>query len=252
MTFRLSAYARMEWLTILAVGLLLTIAALIAQWWILAGIFLLVTLLLLGFFRDPHRTVPTQRGVVVAPADGRVVSVYELDHYEPFDGPAQCVRIFIGLTQVHVARSPCHGNVRSFVHKPGKHANAANPQSMEDNESVQAVLEHPIRQYPVASVRLIAGLLARTIACPLEVDQTVQRGQRIGMIKLGSAAELYLPLTVKPQISIREGQHVKAGQTVIASISALDQSTSRNDEDPTPPEPDQIEKNAANSPPPNR
>ena len=225
MTLRLSHFARQEWITIAIVGVLLLTAMLLMQWYILATLTVLTTLALLAFFRDPAREVPKQRGVVVSPVDGKITSVHEVDYHEPFDGPAVCVRVFISLLNPHVARSPCHGNVVAIDHKSGRHRSAMNPESLEDNEALHYVLHHPIRQYPMASVRLIAGLVARTIVCPIEIGQTLQRGEKIGIIKLGSAAELYLPVALRPTITLQTGQPVKAGETVIASISAKDGKT---------------------------
>ena len=153
----LSAYAIKEWLTILIVGLLLAVAMMLMQWWIAACLIVVATFAVALFFRDPKRETPTQRGVVVSPVDGKITSVHDIEHFEPFGGPAVCVRIFISLLDPHIARSPCHGNIVSLVHTPGKHMNAMNPQSLEDNEALFYALEHPIRQYPVAAVRLGLG-----------------------------------------------------------------------------------------------
>ena len=222
----LSRDARNEWLTLLAIGALLTAAALFVKLWWLAVIIALLTAALVAFFRDPYREVPTQRNVVVAPADGRVSSVHEIEHYEPFDGPAVCVRIFLSVFSVHITRSPCHGEVTQITHTPGKHTNALNPESAEDNESNLIVLVHPIRRHPVAAVRQVAGLLARTIVCRLHEGQVVQRGERIGIIKLGSTTELYLPADLKPEVTVKQGQKVAAGSSVLAHI------TGRGDNEP--------------------
>lgn len=202
------------------------------HWWIIASLTAVATVATVLFFRDPFREIPTQRGIVVSPVDGKIISVHEVEHHEPFNGPAMCVRIFISLLDPHVVRSPCHGNVTAYAHRDGKHRNAMNPDSLEDNESVHFALQHPIREYPIASVRLIAGMVARTIVCPIEVGQTIQRGSKIGIIKLGSAAEVYIPMVLRPTISYQNGQRVKAGQTPLAQIAAHDP-TSLLDEEPT-------------------
>jgi phosphatidylserine decarboxylase len=214
----LSNYGKNEWRAILGIGLLLAAsAALLQLWWLLAGVVVL-TVALLSFFRDPDRPMPTQRNVAVAPADGKVTSVHEIEHFEPFNGPATCVRIFLSVFNVHVNRCPCHGQVQSITYTPGKHGNALNPESPEDNENNLIVLVHPIRGHPVAAVRQIAGMLARTIACGVEEGQTLQRSQRIGMIKLGSTTDLYLPASMAPQVQVRPGQKVKGGLTVLAHV----------------------------------
>ncbi len=218
----LSPYAKNEWLTITAIGLLLTVSSVIVGWWWLAWLILPVTAALLAFFRDPNRKTPSQRGAMIAPADGRVSSIHEVEHFEPFDGPATCVRIFLSVLDVHINRSPCHGHVTSVAHKPGDHKNALNPTSAETNESNLIVLVHPIRRHPLAAVRQVAGLLARTIACGVHEGDVVQRGQRIGMIKLGSTTELYLPADLDPNVAVQQGQAVYAGLTVLATVTSKD------------------------------
>lgn len=218
----LSPYARNEWLTILVIAALLSIVAVVLGYWPLMFLLMGAALVLVLFFRDPNRITPTQRGIMVAPADGVVSSVHELDHFEPLGGPATCVRIFLSVFDVHINRSPCHGRAVSITHKPGQHLNAMNPDSAEVNESNLIVLEHPIRGYPLAAVRQVAGLFARTIYCALEEDTTVQRGQRIGIIKLGSTTELYIPKTISPQVVVSKGQKVKAGVTILVNVSPID------------------------------
>ncbi|MEX0744141.1 MAG: phosphatidylserine decarboxylase [Phycisphaeraceae bacterium] len=215
----LSGFARNEWLTIIAVGMMLAIATLVMGLWWLAVLVLLAAAALVAFFRDPHRRVPTQRGAVVAPADGRVSSVHRVERFEPFDGPAMCIRIFLSVLDVHVNRSPCHGEVLSIAHKPGQHLNALNPESAEVNESNLVVLVHPIRRQPIAAVRQVAGLLARTIVCRAREGQVLQRGERIGIIKLGSTTELYLPEALAPELSVEQGQYVYGGLTVVAVMT---------------------------------
>lgn len=218
----LSGYSRKEWGTIIVVGVLIAVAMIVVGFWYVGILVLMLTAALVSFFRDPERRIPTQRGVVVAPADGRVSSIHEVEHFEPFDGPATCVRIFLSVFNVHVNRSPCHGEVVLVEHKDGQHLNALNPDSAEANESNLIVLVHPIRRYPIAAVRQVAGLIARTIKTDLYVGKVVQRGQRIGIINLGSTTELYLPADLKPQVAVEVGQKVLGGITVLASLSSKD------------------------------
>ena len=214
----LSAYGKAEWLTISAVSVLLAISvALLGIWWLLIPI-ALVTGVLLSFFRDPSRRMPSQRGVVLAPADGRVSSIHHLEHYEPLGCPAVCIRIFLSLFNVHINRSPCHGLVESITHRDGDHRTALNADSHETNESNLIVLLHPARQQPIAAVRQVTGILARTIVCGVRVGQIVQRGQRIGMIKLGSTTELYLPEEATEQVVVLVGEKVKGGLSVVAHM----------------------------------
>lgn len=216
----LSGYGKREWLTILIIGAMLTATGLFVQWFWLAGLAATATFALLTFFRDPHRRIPTDRGVVVSPADGRVSSIHHVDHFEPFGGPALCVRIFLSVLNVHVNRAPCHSLVQSITHKPGQHLNALNPDSAQANESNMIVLLHPTHRYPIAAVNQVAGLIARTIVCGVKKEHILQRGQRIGMIKFGSTTELYLPDTLSPQVTVKQGQKVYGGSTILGRINA--------------------------------
>lgn len=225
----LSGYAKREWTTILVIGAMLGTALLLNGWWVPAVLVLLVAAAGALFFRDPHRRTPSQRGVVVAPADGRISSVHDVEHFGPFDEPAVCVRIFMSVLDVHINRSPCHGIITRITHKPGDHMNTLNPRSAEVNESNLLILAHPIRRTPVAAVRQIAGLLARTIHCAAKEQQILQRGQRFGMIKLGSTTEVYLPRSLEPEVTVTQGQHVAAGVTVVARVR-----TPTQDDSPPP------------------
>lgn len=214
----ISVYGKNEALTILAVAALLIVATCLVGWWWLAILIVLAAAALLSFFRDPERRVPTQRNIVVAPADGVVSSIHELDDFPPFGQPATCIRIFLSVLDVHVNRSPCHGQISVIEHKPGDHLNALNPDSAEANESNLIVLLHPIRRHPVAAVRQVAGLLARTIHCGVQEGDILQRGQRIGMIKLGSTTEVYLPADLQPRVVVQTGQKVKGALTILAHV----------------------------------
>lgn len=221
--FRLSRYARAEWLTILAVGGVLAVAVLwmsLSLWMLLvAGLILLVTLGLVLFFRDPERPVPTQKNIALAPADGTVSSIHEVEHFPPFEGPATCVRIFLSVLDVHVNRCPMHGMVHAITRTPGQYLNAVNPKSAEVNESVLIEFVHPVKRHPVSAVRQVAGMLARTIHCAAQEGRTYQRGERIGIIKLGSTTELYLPHTLAPEVIVTQGQKVRGGLSVLANVT---------------------------------
>ncbi len=215
----LSSYGKREWMSAFVIGLVAVVASLAMGWWPLAIVALLAVFAVACFFRDPTRQTPSQRGAVVSPADGRVSSVHRVEHFEPFDGPATCVRVFMSLLDVHVNRSPCHGLVESIRHKDGKHINALNPESAEVNESNLVVLTHPAHGHPVAAVRQVAGVLARKIVCGVTEEQIVQRGQRIGLIKFGSTTELYLPDQLQPQVVVKQGQRVQGGVTILAHVA---------------------------------
>lgn len=217
----ISRYARREALVIVAMaGMLAVAVSVIRLWWALP-IIAFVAVALLAFFRDPHRRVPLQRGIMVSPADGRVSSIHEVDPFPPFNEPATCVRIFLSVFNVHINRAPAHARVTSIEFKAGAKLNALSPKAAEANESNLIVFEHPARKTPVAAVKQIAGMLARTVTCGVKAGEIVQRGQRIGMIKLGSTTELYVPRSLQPQVLVEKGQKVYAGTTVLVKIVSL-------------------------------
>jgi len=217
----LSPLAKKECVTIAAVSGMLTVTGVWVGWWWLVGLAIVGGAAGLAFFRDPERSIPNQRNVMVSPADGRVSSVHEIDPYEPLGGPAVCVRIFLSVLDVHINRSPCHSVVASVTHKPGRHRNALNPESAEDNESTLMVLHHPIRRYPMAAVRQVAGLLARTVVCGVKEGEILQRGQRYGLIKLGSTTELYVPKALNPVVRVKRGEYVYGGMTILTEVNPL-------------------------------
>jgi len=241
----LCRYAKNEWLTIIVIGAMFAMTLAIVGWWWPCALAVVATVALLLFFRDPNRDTPSQRGLMVSPADGRVSSIHQVKHFEPFGEPAACVRIFMSVFVVHVNRSPCHGQVKSVTHKPGQFRNALNPDSAEVNTNNLIVLEHPSRHEPVAAVRQVAGLLARTIACAVRPGQILQRGQRLGIIKLGSTVELYIPRSTKPQILVQHGQKVLAGVTALASVIPSEVDTPP----PSPPPAPAAPRTAASTPP---
>lgn len=215
----LTPYGKREWSLILLLSAILFAGAIFMQWWVFSGIIVVACLCLLSFFRDPHRSIPSKRGVMVSPADGRVSSIHEVEFYEPLGEPATCVRIFLSVLNVHVNRSPCHAAVHSITHKPGQFMNALNPASADVNESTTIVLNHPIKKHHIAAVRQVSGAIARRIVTACKVGQILQRGERMGMIKFGSTTELYVPRSALPQVRVRLGEKVTGGQTILMQVS---------------------------------
>ncbi|MCH2115548.1 MAG: phosphatidylserine decarboxylase [Pirellulales bacterium] len=179
----------------------------------------LVPAVLLGlvayFFRDPARVVPQDVNAIVAPADGTIAEVTEVDHYDFFDGPAIRIGIFLSIFNVHVNRAPRQARVVDMHYKPGEFLNAMNPESALRNEFMWIGLEEIKDPRHKLAVRAISGLIARRIVCVLKLGQTVQRGEKFGMIKLGSRTELILP---KHAVAVQAfvGQKIKAGSSILA------------------------------------
>ena len=213
----LSRYARHECFAICAMAVILAISC------VLFGVAWLMVLPLaagtaaLLFYRDPKRTPPKDRNVAVSPADGQISSIHEVAYFDPFGGPAVCVRIFLSIFDVHVNYCPAHAVVHAISHKPGDHVSVLNPRSAEVNESITVVFNHPTHKMPILAVRQIAGLLARTVFCALHEGQIVQRGSKLGIMKLGSTAELYLPVALD-QVLVRQGQRVVGAITPLAIL----------------------------------
>jgi phosphatidylserine decarboxylase len=181
-----------------------------------------VPLVLLGlvvyFFRDPHREIPQDVDSIVSPADGVVAEVTDLDHYDFLDGPAVRIGIFLSIFNVHINRAPREARVVAMHYKPGEFLNALNPESAIRNEFMWIGFEDAQRPGVRMAVRQISGLLARRIVCALKPGQVVRRGDKFGMIKLGSRTELILPRE-SVRIEAAVGQVVKAGSTVLARFN---------------------------------
>lgn len=158
------------------------------------------------FYRDPERTLPEGADVIVSPADGKIVEIANATH--SFTGEAVKVGIFMNAFSVHVNRVPCDGTVDFLEYVPGKKMVAFAPKASEVNERHYVGL---LTSYgPVLMVQ-IAGLLARRIVCRVRKGDTLLRGERYGMIKLGSRVDIYLPAGVK--LSVNMGDKVYAGKS---------------------------------------
>jgi phosphatidylserine decarboxylase len=185
----------------------------------LSLIVLPVLIWLFAFFRDPERTVPAEQHSMVSPADGKVSDIIEVAHDELLGGPAVRIGIFLSVFNVHVNRSPCDGRVLTVNYKKGKFINAMrHGEASDETESNTVVLAEPKGDKPIAVVKQIVGLIARRIICTVSTGDTVERGQRIGMIKFGSRTELSIPKWMEPQIKVQVGQTVRGAMDVIAVL----------------------------------
>jgi phosphatidylserine decarboxylase len=206
--------------------------------WKFIGIFALVTVLLfiftppLGwvglvltvwcayFFRDPWRVTPQRAGLMVSPADGRVLSVAPAVPPAELDmGAAAMTRIgiFLNVFDVHVNRIPIGGRVTKLSYRKGKFVNASLDKASEDNERM-AIRIAPADDAGDVAVVQIAGLIARRIVCDLREREDVIAGQRFGIIRFGSRTDIYLPAGWIPLVIA--GQRVIGGETVIADRRA--------------------------------
>ena len=180
---------------------------------------LIVWLFIVYFFRDPHREPANEPGDIVSPADGTVAAISEYEHHPFIGGPAVKIGIFLSIFNVHVNRFPMTGRVVGLAYKRGKYLNALKPESALENEQLHVKLEttDPADGPPRRMViHLIAGLIARRIVCILKPGDAMHRGDRIGMIKLGSRTELVMPKEPGLKVLVRVGEKVHGGSTVIA------------------------------------
>jgi len=173
-----------------------------------------VTLFICYFFRDPERVIPRKEGVVVSPADGRVVSVLQTVNERFFKGPCLKISIFMSVFNVHVNRIPCKGEVTNIVYHPGKFFSANLDKASEQNEHNAVFLK--TEEGIHLSLVQIAGLIARRIICKVQVGDQVNRGERFGMICFGSRLDVYLPQHVEPAVTI--GDRVQAGTSVLGVL----------------------------------
>ncbi len=172
--------------------------------------------LVVYFFRDPPRRVPQEPGLMVSPADGKVVEITRLEHDEFIGGPAVRIGLFLSVLNVHLNRAPTACRVIALKYSPGEFLSALKPESALRNENTWIGLEEAAPPYRPFVVRQISGTLARRIVCDLRPGEVVARGAKIGMIKLGSRTELILPDVDTLQIEAKIGDRVKAGRSVLA------------------------------------
>lgn len=171
-------------------------------------LFVLAALFSLYFFRDGKRLIPSTPDIV-SPGDGRVLEVSDVDG-EGY-GRGRVVRIFLSVFDGHVQRAPVAGKVTQTHYRPGSFLDARHPRAPFENESNSIDIASV---YGRVVVRQIAGLIARRILCWVRPDDTVELGERIGLIRFGSQVDLYLPKEMN--IVVKEGQRVRAGETVVA------------------------------------
>ncbi len=167
------------------------------------------------FFRDPPRVTPVEPGLVVSPADGRVLEIESAPPPPELDmgaAPRTRISIFMNVFDVHVNRIPADGTITGLSYRPGRFINAALDKASEDNER-QSVRLSTAEGKDIAVVQ-IAGLIARRIVCTLKPGQQVRAGERYGMIRFGSRLDVYLDEGMVPLVGA--GMRAIAGETVIA------------------------------------
>ena len=166
------------------------------------------------FFRDPERISINDENYLTSPADGEVLMVHEVDGPKELgleDKKFTKISIFMNVFDCHVNRTPCEGKISEILYKPGKFLNASLDKASEDNErNYYKILNNHGEEIIVVQ---IAGLIARRIVCESSKDQNLQQGERIGMIRFGSRADVYFE---NYETLVKVGQKTIAGETLLA------------------------------------
>jgi phosphatidylserine decarboxylase len=199
------------------------LAVIVAAWLLtvlvapLLSIFFALALLFTGFFfRDPERVVPGGENVAVAPADGLVTTVDEVEEAEFLKARVRRIGIFLSVLDVHVNRAPLAGEVLHSEPKPGRFLDARSPEASLLNVSRSWVFSGPAG---TVMVRQITGAIARRICAWAVVGDKLSRGERFGMIRFGSRTELFLPLDA--EILVSPGDRVRGGETPVARLNRI-------------------------------
>ncbi|MEW6050079.1 MAG: phosphatidylserine decarboxylase family protein [Candidatus Zixiibacteriota bacterium] len=203
-------------------GLLLTVSTvwlatrIDSRWLFVMGVmFALLTLFVTYFFRDPERAVAATPGILVSPADGKVIGIDTLASHTFFDGAVTKISIFLSVFDVHVNRIPITGKVEYVEYHPGKFFAAFEDKASELNERTEIGMTAITGQKVL--IKQIAGLIARRIVCRVKAGDECKAGDRFGLIRFGSRTELFVP--ADSDIRIRIGEHVAGGRTVIGYLN---------------------------------
>ncbi|HEY4953864.1 MAG TPA: phosphatidylserine decarboxylase family protein [Gemmatimonadaceae bacterium] len=181
--------------------------------WLLAVVITIIALWVAYFFRDPERTGERGAGLVVAPADGRLIMMTEVDEPAFVQGRAIRLSIFMNVFSVHVNRYPVDGTVRYVQYNKGKFINAAAEKSSLENEQMSVGIESG--KYRIL-VRQIAGLIARRIVTYSKVGENVRQGDRMGIIRFGSRVDVFVPTDAR--LLAKTGDLTTAGTTILAAL----------------------------------
>jgi phosphatidylserine decarboxylase len=178
---------------------------------VVGGGFLALTSFVVYFFRDPERSIPTSPGLLLAPADGKIVAVSPLEN-DSVQPSGTLVSIFLSVFDVHINRAPLSGTVVDVCYQPGKFLPAFRADASDLNEQNIVTLQAGETR---VVVKQIAGILARRIVCRVKAGDKLSLGERFGLIRFGSRVDIFIP----PEFAVhaRPGQHVRGGESVLAS-----------------------------------
>ena len=193
--------------------MLITVLLFAFGWKNVGWVSLALTLFILFFFRDPDRSVPQGKDVVVSPADGKVIVVKDI--YEPdyLKQDVKQISIFLSVFNVHVNRAPCGGTIETVRYNPGRFHVASVDKASLDNEQTAVVITNG--KYKVL-VRQIAGLIARRIVCYAKPGDTIKTGERYGLIRFGSRVDIFLPK--EAELKVKVGDRIKGARDIIGVL----------------------------------
>jgi phosphatidylserine decarboxylase len=190
---------------------LLAASALVMGWLLLGAFLGLLTLAVASFFRDPDRDIPGGEGLIVSPADGKVVSIAPVQRPVVMPDADTRISIFLSPLDVHINRMPVSGVIEDIQYQPGKFMAAYKDDATAENErNVVHVLARGGKRLAVVQV---AGVLARRIVCHAKRGDQLNRGDRFGLIMFGSRTDTYLPAGCR--VEVVEGQRVRGGETIL-------------------------------------
>jgi phosphatidylserine decarboxylase len=178
-----------------------------------AYVSLVLSLFVLFFFRDPERTIPEGKGVVVSPADGKVIVIKDVFEPTYLKQDVKQISIFLSVFNVHVNRSPISGTVEEVKYNPGKFLAAWDDKASLDNEQTAMVINSGSQK---VLVKQIAGLIARRIVCYAKPGDAIKTGERYGLIRFGSRVDIFLPKDT--DIKVKLGDRVTGARDVIAVL----------------------------------
>jgi len=180
---------------------------------IVLSLSLIFFILIVQFFRNPYRNTIINEHHVIAPADGKVVVIEEVEEPEYFKDKRRQVSIFMSPVNVHVNRNPIAGIVKYAKYHPGKYLVAWHPKSSTENERTTVVIANSKAE---VLFRQVAGALAKRIVYYVKEGEMVEQGSEMGFIKFGSRIDLYLPLSAKIEVQLQ--QKTRGGETVVATL----------------------------------
>lgn len=179
----------------------------------IVGLSAVLLALTINFFRDPDRSTPPGEGLIIAPADGKIIAVRPVEEREYLRSKATLISIFMSPLNVHVNRNPITGTVGHLRYVKGEYFAAFEDKASEKNEQMLIGLENARGR---VLFKQIAGFVARRIVCTLRMGEHVKAGDRFGMIKFGSRVDVFVP--AQADVRVKAGDRTVAGETVLAEL----------------------------------